>query len=137
MLVVEDDPHLAAGLAENLRAEGYADALAADGGLALTGCASMPASSSCSMSCCRDLDGFTLCRTLRARATTPRCSFSLRAAIRRIACCGLEAGGDDYLAKPFHLEEFLLRVRAILRRWEWYRKASATAGERGAALRRQ
>ena len=39
---------------------------------------------------------------------------------------GLEAGGDDYLAKPFHLEEFLLRVRAILRRWDWYRNASAT-----------
>ena len=40
---------------------------------------------------------------------------------------GLEAGGDDYLAKPFHLQEFLLRVRAILRRWDWYRSASATA----------
>ncbi len=38
---------------------------------------------------------------------------------------GLEAGGDDYLAKPFHLQEFLLRVRAILRRWEWYQTASA------------
>ena len=35
---------------------------------------------------------------------------------------GLEAGGDDYLAKPFHLQEFLLRVRAILRRWDWYRQ---------------
>ena len=40
---------------------------------------------------------------------------------------GLEAGGDDYLAKPFHLQEFLLRVRAIVRRWDWYRSASATA----------
>ena len=39
---------------------------------------------------------------------------------------GLEAGGDDYLAKPFHLQEFLLRVRAILRRWEWYQSASAS-----------
>jgi two-component system alkaline phosphatase synthesis response regulator PhoP len=40
---------------------------------------------------------------------------------------GLESGGDDYLAKPFHLQEFLLRVRAILRRWDWYNSASATA----------
>jgi len=40
---------------------------------------------------------------------------------------GLEAGGDDYLAKPFHLQEFLLRVRVILRRWDWYRNASATS----------
>ena len=34
---------------------------------------------------------------------------------------GLEAGGDDYLTKPFHLDEFLLRVKAILRRWDWYK----------------
>jgi two-component system alkaline phosphatase synthesis response regulator PhoP len=40
---------------------------------------------------------------------------------------GLESGGDDYLAKPFHLQEFLLRVRAILRRWDWYHSASAAA----------
>jgi two-component system alkaline phosphatase synthesis response regulator PhoP len=37
---------------------------------------------------------------------------------------GLEAGGDDYLSKPFHLQEFLLRVRAIVRRWSWYQKSS-------------
>ena len=36
---------------------------------------------------------------------------------------GLEAGGDDYLTKPFHLDEFLLRVKAILRRWDWYKQS--------------
>jgi len=41
---------------------------------------------------------------------------------------GLEAGGDDYLAKPFHLQEFLLRVRAILRRWDWYRASARSQG---------
>ena len=41
---------------------------------------------------------------------------------------GLEAGGDDYLAKPFHLKELLLRVRVILRRQDWYRAASAAPG---------
>ena len=34
---------------------------------------------------------------------------------------GLEVGADDYLAKPFHLPELLLRVKGILRRWEWYK----------------
>ena len=35
---------------------------------------------------------------------------------------GLEAGADDYLTKPFHLPELLLRVKGILRRWEWYKE---------------
>jgi two-component system alkaline phosphatase synthesis response regulator PhoP len=42
---------------------------------------------------------------------------------------GLESGGDDYLTKPFHLREFLLRVRAILRRWEWYGGAAGSADD--------
>jgi two-component system alkaline phosphatase synthesis response regulator PhoP len=39
---------------------------------------------------------------------------------------GFEAGGDDYLAKPFHLQELLLRVAAILRRSNWYQGSSGT-----------
>ncbi len=50
---------------------------------------------------------------------------------------GLESGGDDYLAKPFHLQEFLLRVRAILRRWDWYRQRLRHRGDRDARLRRE
>jgi two-component system alkaline phosphatase synthesis response regulator PhoP len=40
---------------------------------------------------------------------------------------GLEAGGDDYLPKPFHLQELLLRVKVILRRWSWYEASAAPA----------
>ena len=35
---------------------------------------------------------------------------------------GLEVGADDYMVKPFHLPELLLRVKGILRRWEWYKE---------------
>lgn len=125
-LVVEDDPHLAAGLAENLRAEGYAVDTAADGKLAL----SWLRENSCELVVLDvmlpHIDGFTLCRTLRAEGNNTPVLFLTARGDPQDRVLGLEAGGDDYLAKPFHLDEFLLRVRAILRRWEWYRKASAT-----------
>jgi len=72
-------------------------------------------------------DGLTVCRTLRARGNTTPVLFLTARGDPADRVRGLEAGGDDYLAKPFHLQEFLLRVRAILRRWDWYRSASATA----------
>src|SRR6266513_28083 len=126
VLVVEDDPHLAAGVMENLRAEGYEVSTAGDGEQALEwlrerGCAlivldvMLPG-----------IDGFGVCRTLREQGNnTPVLFLTARGdPVDRVR--GLESGGDDYLAKPFHLQEFLLRVRAILRRWDWYRNASAT-----------
>ena len=127
VLVVEDDANLAAGVMENLRAEGYEVSLAPDGEQALTwlgshGCAlvildvMLPGA-----------DGLTVCRTLRERGNTTPVLFLTARGDPADRVRGLEAGGDDYLAKPFHLEEFLLRVRAILRRWDWYRSASATA----------
>ena len=127
VLVVEDDPHLAAGVVENLRAEGYEVATAADGLAALAwlrreGCAlivldvMLPG-----------LDGFGVCRTLRDEGNNTPVLFLTARGDPADRVRGLEAGGDDYLAKPFHLKEFLLRVRAILKRWDWYRSASATA----------
>jgi two-component system alkaline phosphatase synthesis response regulator PhoP len=127
VLVVEDDPHLAAGVMENLRAEGYEVTVSPDGERALDwlarhGCAlvildvMLPGA-----------DGLSVCRTLRARGNTTPVLFLTARGDPADRVRGLEAGGDDYLAKPFHLQEFLLRVRAILRRWDWYRSASATS----------
>jgi len=127
VLVVEDDPHLAAGVMENLRAEGYEVTVSPDGERALDwlarhGCAlvildvTLPGA-----------DGLSVCRTLRARGNTTPVLFLTARGDPADRVRGLEAGGDDYLAKPFHLQEFLLRVRAILRRWDWYRSASATS----------
>ena len=127
VLVVEDDANLAAGVMENLRAEGYEVSLAGDGEQALT----WLAAHGCALVVLDVMlpgpDGLTVCRTLRARGNTTPVLFLTARGDPADRVRGLEAGGDDYLAKPFHLEEFLLRVRAILRRWDWYRSASATA----------
>ncbi len=134
VLVVEDDPHLAAGVVENLRAEGY------HGRRRLATAA--PRSTGCRHKRCElvvldvmlpFVDGLTVCRTLRERGDNTPVLFLTARGDPQDRMHGLEAGGDDYLAKPFHLQEFLLRVRAILRRWEWYQTASASPA--GATLR--
>jgi two-component system alkaline phosphatase synthesis response regulator PhoP len=128
ILVVEDDPHLAAGVVENLRAEGYEVDTATDGRRALE----MLEERSCGLVLLDvmlpEVDGFTVCRTMRERGDNTPVLFLTARGDPADRVHGLEAGGDDYLAKPFHLRELLLRIRAILRRWDWYQSASAAEG---------
>jgi two-component system alkaline phosphatase synthesis response regulator PhoP len=126
ILVVDDEEHLAAGIRENLEAEGYETEVAHDGAEGLARATAdrfdlilldvmMP-----------KLDGLEVCAEIRdAGLQTPVMFLTVKGAPEdRIR--GLEAGGDDYLAKPFHLRELLLRVAAILRRSAWYAQTSAT-----------
>lgn len=120
ILVVDDETHLADGIRENLEAEGYVTDVAYDGqqgyeklkmahfDLALLD-VMMP-----------KMDGLELCARLRREGhQTPVLFLTVKGAAEdRVR--GFEAGGDDYLAKPFHLKELLLRVAAILRRSRWY-----------------
>ncbi len=127
ILVVEDDPHLAAGLAENLREEGFSVETLGDGNRAVE----WFDHASCDLIVLDVMlpgrDGFAVCSELRARGTLTPVLFLTARGDPADRVRGLESGGDDYLAKPFHLQEFLLRVRAILRRWEWYKSSSASA----------
>ncbi len=125
LLVVEDDPYLAAGLVENLRAEGYSVDQAGDGRTALAQLAAQTYRLVLLDVMLPEVDGFTVCRTLRERGDTTPVLFLTARGDPADRVRGLEAGGDDYLPKPFHLKELLLRVRAILRRWEWYQSAAA------------
>ena len=126
ILVVEDEPHLAAGIVDNLRAEGYAGHSVTDGQLALDWLQQEQCGLIVLDVMLPRVDGFTVCRTLRERGDNTPVLFLTARGDPADRVTGLEAGGDDYMAKPFHLKEFLLRVRAILRRWDWYRNASAT-----------
>ncbi len=116
LLLVEDEPNLARGIRENLEAEGYAVELVGDGRTALARMQSQAYGLVILDVMLPGMDGFTVCETARKDGSdTPVLFLTARgAADDRIR--GLEAGGDDYLPKPFQLRELLLRVAAILRR---------------------
>jgi len=116
VLVVDDDPDVRDSLRRSLTFEGYSVTTAADGEQALDSVAAA----------CPDivvldlqmplLDGLETCRRLREQGNeVPVLMLTARDGTRdRVT--GLDAGGDDYLPKPFALEELLARLRALLRR---------------------
>ena len=126
ILVVDDEAHLADGIRENLAAEGYATEVAYDGAAGLRAAEASPFDLAVVDVMLPGLDGLELCsRMRRAGIQTPVLFLTVRGAPEdRIR--GFEAGGDDYLTKPFHLQELLLRVAAILRRSRWYEESPAT-----------
>lgn len=126
ILVVEDDLHLAEGMAENMRAEGYAADTAHDGRLGLEKAVANDYDLLVLDVMLPQMDGFALCKALREKGKNTPVLFLTARGDPQDRVRGLEAGGDDYLTKPFHLEEFLLRVRAILRRWQWYKDSLST-----------
>jgi two-component system response regulator MprA len=116
VLVVDDEPAVRQALDRALRFEGYKTELAADGPGALASHAERPADAIILDVAMPRMDGLEVCRRLRAAGdTTPVLMLTARAAVNdRVA--GLDAGADDYLVKPFALEELLARIRALLRR---------------------
>ncbi len=116
VLVVDDEPAVRQALDRALRFEGYKTELAADGSGALASHAERPADAIILDVAMPRMDGLEVCRRIRAAGdTTPVLMLTARAAVNdRVA--GLDAGADDYLVKPFALEELLARIRALLRR---------------------
>ncbi|MFF1920370.1 response regulator transcription factor [Streptomyces sp. NPDC058221] len=116
VLVVEDDPSIRTLLTSALHAAGYSVAAAATGRDALSEMDRGGPDLIVLDVMLPDTDGFTVTRELRARGVyTPVLFLTARTDVEdRII--GLSSGGDDYVTKPFHVQEILLRVRAILRR---------------------
>lgn len=116
ILVVEDDAAVRDSLARTLRFEGYQVEIAGDGLQALDAVrAGEPDALILDVSMPR-MDGLEACRRLRADGVLlPVLMLTARDSVGdRVA--GLDAGADDYLIKPFALQELLARVRALLRR---------------------
>lgn len=116
VVVAEDDRAVREALDRALRLEGYEVALADDGLGALGLHANEPADALILDVMMPRLDGLAVCRRLRTDGDrTPVLVVTARDAVSdRVA--GLDAGADDYLVKPFALEELLARLRALLRR---------------------
>src|SRR6187401_3053282 len=116
ILVVDDEPAVREAVDRALRLDGYRTELAGDGRAALTAIASAPPDALVLDVLMPHVDGLEVCRRLRAAGDrTPVLMLTARDAVAdRVR--GLDAGADDYLVKPFALEELLARLRALLRR---------------------
>jgi DNA-binding response OmpR family regulator len=132
LLIVEDEAHLATGIKFNLEAEGYEVDLAADGAQALERMGPGPGGA-------YDLvlldvmlpgmDGFEVAVALRQSGDYTPILMLTAKSLPEDVVQGLEAGADDYLAKPFDLTVLLARVKGLLRRRDWARGDGAEGPE--------
>lgn len=115
LLVVEDDQTLLDTLAYNLTNEGYEVTCASDGIAALNLAREQPPDLILLDLMLPELDGLTVCRTLRRETDALIVLLTARSGeVDRIV--GLDSGADDYIVKPFSLGELYARLRAVLRR---------------------
>jgi len=112
VLLVEDDDTIAVPLAKGLQREGFTVRCVADAAHAL---AAPEADVVLLDLVLPDLDGYEVCRRLRARSDVPIIVITARGdEVDRVV--GLELGADDYLVKPFGFRELVARIRAVTRR---------------------
>jgi|SRR5947208_5394147 len=115
ILVVDDDRQLLRALRINLAARGYQVQLAPDGGTALALAARQPPDLVIVDLGLPDMDGVEVVQGIRGWSTVPVIVLSARH-LEQSKVRALDAGADDYVTKPFGMDELLARVRAALRR---------------------
>ena len=115
ILIVEDDSMLAKVIGDNLRFAGYEISAAADGHDAVARLRTFQPDLVLLDLMLPDRSGFDLCGVLRQGGRTPVVILSARAQ-KADKLRGLKLGADDYLTKPFDLDELLARIQAVLRR---------------------
>ena len=116
LLVVEDEPFLRKAVAASLRFLGFQVTAAEDGADALALARSRPFDLLILDVMLPGIDGFEIARRLRGGGNQVPVIFLTAKDARDDKVTGLAIGGDDYLTKPFELEELVARIRAVLRR---------------------
>jgi two-component system OmpR family response regulator len=128
LLLVEDEPDLLSSLARALREDGYAVDTADTGNEGWYKIESYEYDAIVLDVMLPDLDGWEILRRLRKVKKTPVLILTARDSVKdRVR--GLDDGADDYLVKPFDLEELLARLRALIRRSARQTQAVVTLGE--------
>ena len=129
VLVVEDEPKMAALVARGLREEGHAADVASRGEDALWMASAAPYDAIVLDVMLPGLDGFATCRQLRQQGVwAPVLMLTARDSVEdRVA--GLDTGADDYLVKPFAFAELLARLRALARRGDPERPPVLAVGD--------
>lgn len=115
VLIVEDDPTIADVLVSVLGRDGFSTAVLHDGPTALRSFGASPADLILMDLMIPGINGLEVCRTIRRTSSVPIIIVSARACDAE-KVVGLEAGADDYLAKPFLLAELRARIHAVMRR---------------------
>jgi DNA-binding response OmpR family regulator len=115
VLLVEDDPAVAMTLTDVLESDGFNVVYAQNGALARSKLDELNPDLVILDLMLPDADGLVLCSDLKSRSNAPIiiCSATSR---KRDAVLGFKLGADDFIAKPFHIDELLTRVQAALRR---------------------
>jgi len=123
LLVVEDDVRLAQGLCRNLEMEGFLASGVHTGEAALSEFAGPDPGYDLMILdiMLPGIDGMEVCRRLRAQGSTIPILFLTARGSDADRILGLQLGADDYLPKPFVVEELVLRVKGIVRRAAWSR----------------
>ncbi len=115
VLVVEDDRNIQELLQLYLEKEGYAVTLASDGGQGLNKFRAIKPDLVILDVMMPVMDGFEVCKSIRAESRTPIIMLTAKGELEdKVA--GLKNGADDYMTKPFEMQELLARIEAVLRR---------------------
>ena len=128
ILIVEDEKHLAEALAHNLKFEGYETTVVGDGEAAIERLAVEESDLVVLDVMLPGISGFEVCERLREMGNRVPVLFLTARNTDSDRLEGLRHGGDDYMTKPFLLEELVLRIKGILRRQEWYQTPVADRG---------
>lgn len=129
ILVVDDEPYVLKLVKANLESSGYKVLTAVDGEQAVALIRREIPDAVLLDLMLPKVDGYAVCRHVREFSTVPVIMVTARTTeVDKIE--GFEAGADDYLTKPFSVNELLLRVRAVLRRSKWPEEVLAREGFR-------
>jgi len=123
ILVIEDESSIAKGIKDNLTEEGYEVTVESNGKKGLETAIAKKFDLVLLDIMLPEMNGFDICRAVKAKKLTLPIIMLTAKAKEADKILGLELGADDYITKPFSINELLARIKAVMRRVEMHKKA--------------